>query len=127
MGISRKRENKRKKKATEKELRIKSRPGDIPLLKGAKRGQSPALSICLFSASPGWFSPCWAAGLVPPRDSGSAGWMRSGGQGKGRVAALDVLDSGESAGSGWEHQRKAGVKAPSSFDPGEFAFELKKP
>lgn len=47
------------------------------------------------------------------------------GRERGGFAALDVLDSGESAGSGWEHQRKAGMKAPSSFDPGEFTFELK--
>lgn len=64
---------------------------------------------------------------MPPRDSGSAGWMNGGGQGKGRIAALDVGDSGESASTGWEHQRKAGLKVLSSFHPGEFTFELKKP
>lgn len=37
-----------------------------------------------------------------------------------------MYQTGESAGGSWEYQRKADIKAPSSFHPGEFTFELKK-
>lgn len=40
---------------------------------------------------------------------------------------MDVVDSGESTGGGWEHERKTGMKGPGSFDPGESTFEPKKP
>lgn len=75
----------------------------------------------------GWVSPCGAAGSEPPRDSGSAGGMRSGGQGKGSAPARGVRDGAGFTGGGWEHQSKASVTAPSSFQPGEFTFQLKPP